>query len=117
VSWHGPSTSTYATRTDADYQRIADIIKTDLDAKLLGLSELNGHDDGTSDELNRLVSHLGGGWTYNLGSTGGSQRVRRHSLGRCLPPIASGPSSRRGDAGWPGGAGRCESRPAPVSRH
>jgi len=63
-------------RTNADYAHIADLIVTQLDAKLLILNEINGRDDGTSTELDRLVGHLGTSWRYQLGSSGGNGRQR-----------------------------------------
>jgi endonuclease/exonuclease/phosphatase family metal-dependent hydrolase len=68
----GPS---YPPRSDDDYQLIADVITTQLDAKILVLNEINGHAGGQSDELDRLVGHLGDSWEYVLGRSGGSQRV------------------------------------------
>jgi hypothetical protein len=63
-------------RMDADYEHIVDLIVTQLDAKLLILNEINGRDDGTSTELDRLVRHLGSSWQYELGSSGGGGRQR-----------------------------------------
>ena len=64
-------------RFHAEYAHIADLIVTQLDAKLLILNEINGRNDGTSTELDRLVGHLGDDWEYVLGSSGGggTQRV------------------------------------------
>ncbi|MGH9893880.1 MAG: hypothetical protein ACREA0_18230, partial [bacterium] len=69
----GPS---YNSRTDADFERIARIITTQLFAKILILSEINGR-SGTkkSDELDRLLRFLGNNWAYELTAAGRSQRV------------------------------------------
>ena len=79
-SWRGFPESThggpsYPPRSDSDYQLIADVITTQLDVKILVLNEINGHAGGQSDELDRLVGHLGDSWEYVLGQSGGSQRV------------------------------------------
>ncbi len=68
----GPS---YPPRADADYAQIADIITTQLDAKILILNEVNGQNTGRSEELDRLVGHLGGTWSYELGASGGHLRL------------------------------------------
>lgn len=69
----GPS---YPSRIDADFARIAEIIRNQLFAKVLVLNEINGR-SGTkqSDELDRPLTHLGMGWAYELTSAGHSQRI------------------------------------------
>lgn len=72
-------------RTDADYQFIADTIKT-LDLNIVLLQEINGHDlpdeadsgasQARSVELDRLVTKLGADrFAYVIGTTGGVQRL------------------------------------------
>jgi endonuclease/exonuclease/phosphatase family metal-dependent hydrolase len=66
---------TYGPRTEQDYRDLAAIIATDLSATILVLTEINGEDDGTSVELNRLVGYLGLEWAYELGQSGRDQRI------------------------------------------
>jgi hypothetical protein len=69
----GPS---YGQRTAADFMRIANIIQTQLVAKILILNEINGRPNSTeSDEMNRLVGALGSGWVYSLARSGDVQRI------------------------------------------
>lgn len=68
----GPS---YAPRTLDDYRYIAEIITSKLFARVLVLNEINGKNDGTSAEMDRLVGCLGPTWKYRQGTSGGSQRI------------------------------------------
>ncbi len=68
----GPS---YAPRTDDDLRQIADLIVSQMDAKVLILNEINGREDGTSGELDRLIGHLGSSWKYTIARSGERQRV------------------------------------------
>jgi len=69
----GPS---YRPRTDADYARIADIIRTDINADVLILSEINGRPGlTTSVEMDRLITMAGPQWQYRLTAAGNSQRL------------------------------------------
>ncbi len=69
----GPS---YGPRTDADFGRIAGIVKTDLGAKVLVLNEINGiPNQDRSVEMDRLIAKAGPSWQYRLTRAGGSQRV------------------------------------------
>ena len=65
----------YPARTNEDMQYIAQVIENQLLARLLVLCEIGGNQDGHSPELERLITFLGTEWTYQLGSTGGSQRI------------------------------------------
>lgn len=66
----------YAPRTDADYQRIAQVVTTQLFAQILVLNEINGRGGTTrSDELDRLIGFLGLNWAYELTRSGRNQRV------------------------------------------
>jgi len=66
---------TYPPRADAEYAALADIIATQLAARLLVLTEIGGRPTGGSDELDRLLTHLGQGWAYEIGTSGRDQRV------------------------------------------
>ena len=74
---------TYPARVDSDYEDTATVITQHIDAKLLVLSEINGFDCSDHDsepctkskELDKLLGFLGGTWAYEIGRTGGSQRV------------------------------------------
>ena len=69
----GPS---YGSRTNADYQEIATIIRGTLDAAILILNEINGRNGlQTSVEMDRLIGLLGTDWRYELTASGRSQRV------------------------------------------
>lgn len=68
----GPS---YAPRTEAEYALVAGAIRDQLLARLLVLTEINGQGPGRSAELDRVLAHLQGHWTYDIGVTGGAQRV------------------------------------------
>ncbi len=69
-------------RTDEDYAYIASIIRS-LGVRVLALQEINAREhtmpDGEiimrSDELDRLLTHLGGSFAYVVGESGGSQHV------------------------------------------
>lgn len=68
---------TYPQR-DRDLSRIASVIRDDLGATVLALSEINGISGSNpprSNEMDKLIAELGGGWEYVLSSDGGSQRV------------------------------------------
>ena len=66
----------YGPRTDNDFRRVAQIITTGLDAKILILNEIDGI-EGTrrSVELDRLLVHLGQMWAYDLAESGEHQRI------------------------------------------
>lgn len=73
---YNPPGPTYPPRKQADYQRIASVIKGELQAAILILNEINGREDETtSAELDRLVGILGPNWAYELTESGGQQRV------------------------------------------
>ncbi len=81
-----PRGPTYQSRTDADYQTIAETIRDRIDAKILVLSEINGASAAHSVELNRLRGKLGGRWGYFLSPSAGEQRlaiVYDSSFARC----------------------------------
>lgn len=69
-------------RTNAEYQYIAGIIKT-LELKIVILQEINGEErtdaDGESiersDELDLLLGALGSGYAYEIASSGDAQRI------------------------------------------
>lgn len=72
-TYGGPS---YGPRTNADYQRIALTITSQLFAKILILNEINGRSGSTrSDEVDRLLGFLGNNWAYELTTSGRSQRI------------------------------------------
>lgn len=68
----GPS---YPPRTEDDYAFIAGVITSRILAKALILNEIAGDSPTRSDELDRLLGHLGSNWTYELTQSGGSMRV------------------------------------------
>jgi endonuclease/exonuclease/phosphatase family metal-dependent hydrolase len=69
----GPS---YGTRSAADLTQIADIIRTDLRARILILSEINGQAGlTTSVEMDRLIAATGSTWQYRLTRAGNAQRI------------------------------------------
>ena len=69
----GPS---YGPRTNADYERIAGLIRNQLQPAILVLQEINGRPGlTTSVELDRLVGMLGQDWEYVLTASGVNQRV------------------------------------------
>ena len=70
-----PVGPTYQSRKTEDYQRIADIIRHRLEARLLVLNEINGQAGNKSAELDRLLTHLGNSWAYFIGNSGINQRV------------------------------------------
>lgn len=65
----------YGPREPGDYQALAVMIRDQLDAKVLILSEINGATSTRSEELDRLLTHLGGSWGYYLAPSGGQQRL------------------------------------------
>jgi endonuclease/exonuclease/phosphatase family metal-dependent hydrolase len=65
----------YGPRTDEQYRLLAGAIRDQLLARLLVLNEVAGEGPGRSAVLDRLLEHLRGHWTYDIGTTGGSQRV------------------------------------------
>ncbi len=67
---------TYGPRTQSDFQQIARIISEQLSTKVLILNEINGRMGAKeSDELDRLVSLLGGNWEYELTESGRRMRI------------------------------------------
>jgi endonuclease/exonuclease/phosphatase family metal-dependent hydrolase len=66
---------TYGPRTDSDYQKIAEVIRDKIDAKILVLSEINGATSARSNELDRLLQKLGRHWGYYLSPSTGQQRL------------------------------------------
>lgn len=72
---------TYGPRTDGDYAVIANVIKTDLNASLLVLQEINAQSGAetlgsvVSIELERLRGHLGAQYAYVISQSGGNQHV------------------------------------------
>ena len=79
---------TYGDRTAAQYDVIATVIRDEIQAAVLVLNEINGEANGTSAELDRLISKLGSNWRYDLSRSGGrmhvallydTQKVRRNT--------------------------------------
>jgi endonuclease/exonuclease/phosphatase family metal-dependent hydrolase len=69
----GPS---YGARTAGDLDRISEVIKTRLLARILILNEVNGRaGERASDELDELLGVMGNGWRYEITLSGDSQRV------------------------------------------
>jgi endonuclease/exonuclease/phosphatase family metal-dependent hydrolase len=68
----GPS---YPARSPADYALIAVAIRDQLLASVLVLTEVAGQGLGQSAELDRLVAELGTEWDYEIGASGGGQRI------------------------------------------
>lgn len=66
---------TYPSRTPAEFQATAQLIRDQLKAAILVLNEIFGAGPGRSVELDRLVAALGGDWAYEIAKSGGSQRV------------------------------------------
>ena len=70
-------------RTDAQIKRLADAILTDIDVKLLVLTEVNGTDPGNmegdsrqqSQELDKLVGFLPDSWSYEISEFGRAHRI------------------------------------------
>lgn len=66
----------YPSRSDADFEQIAEVIRDRLDAKVLILNEVNGvSGQAKSVEMDRLLANLGPDWAYELSRAGGAQRV------------------------------------------
>jgi endonuclease/exonuclease/phosphatase family metal-dependent hydrolase len=69
-------------RTDEDYAAIAEVISHELEAAVLVLTEINAftyaREEGEwieSPELDRLLSHLGENYDYEITESGGQQHV------------------------------------------
>jgi endonuclease/exonuclease/phosphatase family metal-dependent hydrolase len=63
---------------ERDLSRIAGVIRDNLGAAVLALSEINGVSNSSpprSEEMDLLVAELGTGWEYVISSDGESQRV------------------------------------------
>lgn len=68
-----PKGPTYQSRTETDFETIAQTIRDKVGAKILVLSEINTASTVKSNELDRLLQHLGGRWGYYLAPTAGHQ--------------------------------------------